>query len=137
LFALLRIDAGAQEWTRFRGPNGTGISPAKGIPVTWTEQDYKWRIAFPGESHSQPVIWGDKLFLTTAVDMGKERALVCLNKHDGTRRPRTLDEAVCSADASSAEQKRELRQRIAGRGRRTRDRELRISRPLLGAVVRS
>ena len=83
LFALLALEAAAQEWTRFRGPNGTGISKAQGIPVTWTEQDFRWRIAFPGESHSQPVIWGDKLFLTTAVELGKERALVCLDKRDG------------------------------------------------------
>lgn len=75
--------ASAQEWTRFRGPNGTGISAAKGIPVTWTEQDFRWRIPIPGESHSQPVIWGDRLFLTTATDGGRERALLCLNKNDG------------------------------------------------------
>ena len=81
--ALLSTSAMAQEWTRFRGPNGTGISTAKGIPVTWTEQDFRWRLEIPGQSHSQPVIWGDKLFLTTATDLGKERALLCLNKGDG------------------------------------------------------
>jgi outer membrane protein assembly factor BamB len=73
----------AQEWTRFRGPNGTGISPDKRIPITWTEQDFLWRVPIPGEGHSQPVIWGNKLFLTTAMDGGKERALLCLNKDDG------------------------------------------------------
>ena len=81
--AMLSTDGAAQEWTRFRGPNGTGISPAKGIPVAWTEQDFKWRVEIPGTSHSQPVIWGDTLFLTTAMDVGKERAILCLNKHDG------------------------------------------------------
>jgi outer membrane protein assembly factor BamB len=73
----------AQEWTRFRGPNGTGISSAKGIPVTWTEQDFRWRVAIPGEGHSQPVIWGDKIILTSAVDAGKERMLLCLRKDNG------------------------------------------------------
>ena len=73
----------AQEWTRFRGPNGTGISPAKNIPVTWTEKDFLWRRPIAGESHSQPVIWGDRLFLMTAMDGGKERALLCLRKSDG------------------------------------------------------
>ena len=81
--ALLSTNAAAQEWTRFRGPNGTGISGDKGIPVTWTEQDFRWRVEIPGASHSQPVIWGDKLFLTTALDVGKERVLLCLNKNDG------------------------------------------------------
>ncbi|MEY2879141.1 MAG: hypothetical protein RLZZ15_1521 [Verrucomicrobiota bacterium] len=74
---------GAQEWTRFRGPNGTGLSAAKNIPVTWTEADFRWRVPIAGESHSQPVIWGDKLFLMTATDAGKQRALLCLDKRDG------------------------------------------------------
>lgn len=83
LTALLSTKSTAQEWTRFRGPNGTGISAAKNIPVTWTEQDFRWRVAIPGESHSQPVIWGDKIFLLTALDSGKERALLCLRKNTG------------------------------------------------------
>lgn len=81
--AFVPAGAVAQEWTRFRGPNGTGISETKGIPVTWTEADYRWRVRIPGEGHSQPVIWGDKLFLLTAMDQGRERALLCLNKNDG------------------------------------------------------
>ena len=41
---------GAQEWTRFRGPNGTGLSKAdpNAIPVTWTESDYNWKVKLPG-----------------------------------------------------------------------------------------
>jgi outer membrane protein assembly factor BamB len=83
LTSLLSAPTAAQEWTRFRGPNGTGISSAKDVPVTWTEDKFRWRVEIPGQSHSQPVIWGDKLFLTTAVDVGKERALLCLGKDDG------------------------------------------------------
>ena len=75
--------ASAQEWTRFRGPNGTGISDVKGIPVKWTERDFAWRVPLPGTGHSQPVIWGDRLFLTTARDNGRERILVCLDKQIG------------------------------------------------------
>ncbi|HLF91968.1 MAG TPA: PQQ-binding-like beta-propeller repeat protein, partial [Planctomycetota bacterium] len=83
LVLLAAAPSFAQEWTRFRGPNGTGISEAKGVPVTWTEKDFRWRVTIPGESHSQPVIWGEKIFLTTALEAGKERAIVCLNKEDG------------------------------------------------------
>lgn len=82
LGALLATTVAAQEWTRFRGPNGTGISTATGIPVTWTEQDFRWRVAIPGLSHSQPVIWGKRLFLLTAVDSEQTRGLLCLNKDD-------------------------------------------------------
>ena len=83
VMALLSTSAAAQEWTRFRGPNGTGISPSKGVPVTWTEQDFRWRVEIPGQSHSQPVIWENKLFVTTSVDAENERRLLCLNKDDG------------------------------------------------------
>lgn len=85
LFATAPLinESAAQEWTRFRGPNGTGISSTKGVPAAWTEKDFLWRVPIAGESHSQPVIWGDRLFLLTAMDAGKERALVCVRKTDG------------------------------------------------------
>lgn len=73
----------AEDWTRFRGPNGTGISGAKTIPVSWTEQDFRWRVPIPGDGHSQPVFWGNRLFLTSATDAGKERLLLCLDKSTG------------------------------------------------------
>src|SRR5262245_20807857 len=81
--ALAIADARAQEWTRFRGPNGTGVSTSKSIPVTWTEKDFRWRATLPGESHSNPVLWGDRLFLESATNNGTERMLLCLSKEDG------------------------------------------------------
>jgi outer membrane protein assembly factor BamB len=81
--ASLVITAGAQEWTRFRGPNGTGISVTQGVPAVWTEKEFAWRVPIAGQSHSQPVIWGDRMFLLTATDFGQERALVCVRKTDG------------------------------------------------------
>jgi outer membrane protein assembly factor BamB len=83
LLGLASARLPAQEWTRFRGPNGTGISTTKGIPTSWTEQDFRWRVEISGQSHSQPVIWGNRLFLNTAMDVGQERALLCLDKNDG------------------------------------------------------
>jgi len=82
--ALCAAEAGAQEWTRFRGPNGTGISESKGIPTTWTEKDFRWRVAIPGESHSNPVFWGDKIFLESSTTDAKERMILCLKKEDGS-----------------------------------------------------
>src|SRR5262245_624507 len=81
LLALAGADAAAHEWTRFRGPNGTGVSDSKQIPVTWTEKDFKWRVKLPGESHSTPVAYGEHLFIESAV--GTERMLLCLRKSDG------------------------------------------------------
>jgi hypothetical protein len=62
----------AQEWTRFRGPNGSGISPAKIIPTTWTDKEFNWKLPLPAPSHSSPVWWGDKVFLTKADDKTKQ-----------------------------------------------------------------
>ncbi len=73
----------AQEWTRFRGPNGTGISPAAALPSAWTEADYAWRVELPGQGHSSPVLWGDQVFLTSAVDDGAERLVMSLRASDG------------------------------------------------------
>lgn len=74
----------AQEWTRFRGPNGTGVSESKSIPTTWTEKDFRWRVPIPGESHSNPVFWGDKIFLESSTPDAKERMILCLKKEDGS-----------------------------------------------------
>lgn len=83
LWGVLSSVALPQEWTRFRGPNGTGVSVASGIPDTWTEKDFRWSIPIPGESHSQPVVWGESLFLLTATSDGSERSILCLQKKDG------------------------------------------------------
>ena len=55
-------EAPAQEWTRFRGPNGTGISQAKTIPTNLTVADINWKIEPPGVSHSSPVWVDGRLF---------------------------------------------------------------------------
>ena len=54
----------ANQWTRFRGPNGQGHSPAMTLPISWSPEDYRWATTLPGPGHSSPVIWGDKLFIT-------------------------------------------------------------------------
>ena len=82
LFALV-APAVAQEWTRFRGPNGTGLSDAKSIPATWTESDYRWKIKLPGKGHSSPVIWGDKLFVLSADPTSARRYVLCVHTDTG------------------------------------------------------
>ncbi|MFQ5731973.1 MAG: PQQ-binding-like beta-propeller repeat protein [Planctomycetaceae bacterium] len=80
---LLPHAADAENWTRFRGANGAGISTAKGIPTSWSRADYQWKVTLPGVGHSSPVIWKDRLFVTSAIDEGKERYLFCLNAETG------------------------------------------------------
>lgn len=76
-------DSSAQEWTRFRGPNGSGISNASNFPVQWTENDYNWQIDLPVQGSSSPVLWGRQLFLTgVSVDDG-HRSILCLDADSG------------------------------------------------------
>lgn len=73
----------AQEWTRFRGPNGEGVSDATTVPAQWNDRDVNWRVELPGFGHSSPVLWGDKIFLTSAFDDTALRLVLCLRASDG------------------------------------------------------
>jgi outer membrane protein assembly factor BamB len=73
----------AQEnWTRFRGPNGTGLSEQKGVPTEWKSDDYEWVVELKGKGHSSPIIWEDSLFITSGEDDGS-RLLYCLDANTG------------------------------------------------------
>jgi len=82
VFCLYSITS-AQEWTRFRGPNGQGHSSAKNIPVNWTQKDYLWTADLPGSGHSSPVVWGDKLFITCCDQKQAGASLLALSTADG------------------------------------------------------
>lgn len=61
---LLVTLAGGADWPRFRGPDGSGISPEKGLPVSWTAKDVAWKTDLPGPGASSPVFLGDRIFIT-------------------------------------------------------------------------
>ncbi len=73
----------AQEWTRFRGPNGTGVIEKYEMPATWTKNDYLWSITLPGSGHSSPVVWGNKVFVNCANSDGLQ-TVMCLNAANGS-----------------------------------------------------
>lgn len=57
-------------WPAFRGPDGAGISDGHDVPVDWdieTGRNVAWKTAVPGIANSSPVVWGDRVFVTTAV----------------------------------------------------------------------
>jgi outer membrane protein assembly factor BamB len=83
LFSL-GLAASAADWSRFRGPNGTGVANDKDVPVEWSDKEnIRWKLAIPGKGHSSPVLWGKKLFLQTAATDGHDRALVCVDADKG------------------------------------------------------
>ncbi|MFZ5830424.1 MAG: PQQ-binding-like beta-propeller repeat protein [Planctomycetota bacterium] len=75
--------AKAQEWTRFRGPDGNGQCDATGLPTSWSESDYRWRVELPGIGHSSPVIWGDRVYITSALEDATQ-ILQCRQTGDGS-----------------------------------------------------
>ncbi|MCO6439062.1 MAG: PQQ-binding-like beta-propeller repeat protein [Phycisphaerae bacterium] len=69
--------AAAQNWPSFRGENGSGIGTGS-PPVTWnvdTGENVKWKTRIPGLGHSSPIVWGDRMFVTTAVPVDGEASL--------------------------------------------------------------
>ena len=79
---LLASPGKAQEWTRFRGPNGTGISEVKTVPTKISDAELNWKVELPGTGHSSPVFWGERLFITSTAEKGGLSAL-CLNARTG------------------------------------------------------
>ncbi len=76
LSAAVATDRGGAEaldyWPQWRGPLGTGVAPNARPPVEWSDtKNVRWKAALPGRGHSTPVVWGDRIFLTTAVPYGE------------------------------------------------------------------
>ena len=75
--------ASGQEWTRFRGPNGSGVSAEKSIPTHLSDAHVRWKVELPGVGHSSPVLWGEKVFITTTGDNEGGISALCLDAKDG------------------------------------------------------
>ncbi|RMG02196.1 MAG: hypothetical protein D6741_04125, partial [Planctomycetota bacterium] len=78
--------AQAENWPRFRGENGQGISDQKGFPVSFSPGDFAWSVELPGVGHSSPIIWEGSLFVTSAIEEGAVRYLHCLDAATGEHR---------------------------------------------------
>src|SRR5262245_10680800 len=67
LLLTLPLAAADGDWPRWRGPNDDGMARGD-APLTWGNTEHiAWKAAVPGKGHSSPVVWGDRIFLTTAV----------------------------------------------------------------------
>ncbi|HEX6283447.1 MAG TPA: PQQ-binding-like beta-propeller repeat protein, partial [Pyrinomonadaceae bacterium] len=61
--------ATAANWPQWRGPDGSGISNEKNLPAEWTPtKNIKWKTPIAGRGHSSPIVWGNRIFLTTAIE---------------------------------------------------------------------
>ena len=67
------IQVRAANWPQFRGRQASGVGDGK-PPTTWdveTGRNVKWKARIPGLGHASPIVWGDRVFLTTAVSSAK------------------------------------------------------------------
>src|SRR5262245_55807871 len=83
---LLAVPVSADDWTQFRGPKGSGVSKATGLPLKWDdkkEENIVWKTAIPSKGWSSPVILGKQVWLTTAPADGKTRSALCIDRDSG------------------------------------------------------
>ncbi len=81
---MIGVDqAGAHFWPRWRGASGQGLAADSGYIDTWSDKDnVLWRTRVPGRGHSSPIVWADRIFLTTAYDDGR-LSVVAFRRTDG------------------------------------------------------
>ena len=89
LFGLVCVLAGGAQavdnWPQFRGPDGQGHADAARLPTAWsTNQNVTWRTPLPGKGFSSPVLWGDQLWMTAALENGLSFHALCVEKTSGT-----------------------------------------------------
>ena len=74
----------AQNWPNWRGPNGDGTSSNSNIPTKWdSTTNVLWKVAVPGAGYASPIVWGDRLFTTTAKTETHEKLLLCYDTKNG------------------------------------------------------
>ncbi len=84
VLVLMMVGAArADNWDRFRGPNGAGQSDASAIPSAWTEENFLWKRPLPGVGHSSPVIWDDRLFVTSGDEKTGEKIVQAFDALSG------------------------------------------------------
>jgi outer membrane protein assembly factor BamB len=71
---LFSLSARAQDWPQFRGHNASGVAASGRPPIAWdvrTSRNIRWRLPVPGLAHSSPIVWGERVYVTTAVPLEK------------------------------------------------------------------
>ena len=73
-------------WARWRGPSGQGLVAGTGYPDRWSSsENVLWKTAVPGRGNSSPIVWRDRIILTTAYDNGSRLSVLAYRRVDGVR----------------------------------------------------
>ncbi|MFK7768068.1 MAG: PQQ-binding-like beta-propeller repeat protein [Mariniblastus sp.] len=66
------IDPKGVHWHQWRGPNANGTSSTANPPLQWSEEkNVRWKVAIEGQGNASPIVWGDKVFLLSAINTGR------------------------------------------------------------------
>jgi outer membrane protein assembly factor BamB len=77
---------GTRYWSRWRGPSGQGLVTGGAYADTWSEtQNIQWKTVVPGRGNSSPIVWRDRIFVTTAQDGGRRLSVLAYRRADGAR----------------------------------------------------
>ena len=73
LIGLSYTNANAENWGHWRGVNGNGVAENANPPVEWSDStNVKWKVAVPGKGSGSPIVWGNQVFVVTAVPTGSD-----------------------------------------------------------------
>jgi len=76
---------GAKYWPRWRGPSGQGLVTGTGYPDKWSAtQNVLWKTPVPGTGNSSPIVWGDRIILTSSYDGGRRLSVLAYRRSDGS-----------------------------------------------------
>lgn len=76
--------AWSEDWPRFRGPTGQGISTETGLATEWSaDHNIAWKTPIPGDGWSSPITWQGRIYLTSATDGGASCRVLCLDQATG------------------------------------------------------
>ena len=68
------IESKRGNWHQWRGPEANGFAPAADPPIHWgPESNIKWKVAVPGQGESTPIVWGQRIFITTAIETERQQ----------------------------------------------------------------
>ncbi len=81
---LAGLDGAAANWPAWNGPSGSGVSPENHLPQHWSaSENVRWKTPLPDRGNSSPIVWGDRIFLTQAVESEGRRGVMCLDRVTG------------------------------------------------------
>ena len=86
--ASMGIARGAENWPQFRGPQSSGVAEGTGLPEAWSaKENVLWKLKIPGRGWSSPIVWGDRVFVTAAIQEVGESEPVKKGFYFGGDRP--------------------------------------------------